>query len=209
MRYERKYRIENTAPHLVEQIVRMHPASFRTAYPDRQVNNIYFDTPSFAAFHENESGVAQRKKYRLRWYGPFLQIMEKLVLEVKIKENLLGYKESYPLGNFSFQQLEAVSAQVNRKIADYQLLLPTLMNSYQRSYWVTPNNKIRLTIDSQMYFHPLYKQRNFSKYHLHDPAVIVEVKYDEKEESAAREIMQHLPFRITKNSKYVNGMTWK
>ncbi len=209
MRYERKYRIENTAPHVVEQVVRMHPASFRTAFPARQVNNIYFDTPSFATFHENESGVAQRKKYRVRWYGPFLQVMQAPVLEVKIKENLLGYKESFPMENTCLPQLKEIGSKVNRKIADYQLLLPTLMNSYHRSYWVTSNQKIRLTIDSQMYFHPLYKQASFTKYHLHDPAVIVEVKYDEKEESAAREIMQHLPFRITKNSKYVNGMSWK
>ena len=69
MRYERKYRIENVDISLINQIVKMHPAGFRKAYPDRSVNNIYLDTPDFETYRANVAGVSERKKYRVRWYG--------------------------------------------------------------------------------------------------------------------------------------------
>jgi len=192
--------------HLVEQVVRMHPASFQKAYPNRQVNNVYFDTSTFTTFHENQGGIAQRKKYRVRWYGPFLQILQNPILEVKVKDNLLGYKESHPLQNTTLQNLEALKTVVNQKLNTHQALQPVLLNAYERSYWVTPNQKIRLTIDWNLAFHQLYKHPNFNKFHLKDSAVIVELKYAEDQEADASRIMQHLPFRLTKQSKYVEGI---
>ncbi len=192
--------------HLVEQVVRMHPASFQKAFPNRQVNNVYFDTATFTTFHENQSGIAQRKKYRVRWYGSFMQIMQNPVLEVKVKDNLLGYKENHPLPNFALQNLGELKAVVNQKLHTYKALQPVLLNSYQRSYWVTPNQKIRLTIDWDLAFHQLYKHPEFHKFLQKDPAVIVELKYAEDQETEASRIMQHLPFRLTKQSKYVEGI---
>jgi len=206
LRYERKYRIEQMPAHLVEQIVRMHPASFQKSFPDRQVNNVYFDTSTFTTFHENQSGIAQRKKYRVRWYGPFMQILEHPVLEVKVKDNLLGYKESHPIPNATLQNLDELKAVVNQQLNTHQALQAVLLNSYQRSYWVTPNQKIRLTIDWDLSFHQLFKHPQFSKFLLKDKAVIVELKYAEDQETAASRIMQHLPFRLTKQSKYVEGV---
>ena len=37
----------------------MHPAGFRPAYPDRRVNNIYFDTWDYRAYAENLAGVSR------------------------------------------------------------------------------------------------------------------------------------------------------
>ena len=53
MRYERKYKIENLSLPLVEQSVRLHPASFKKIFPDRQINNIYFDTADFRTYKDN------------------------------------------------------------------------------------------------------------------------------------------------------------
>lgn len=192
--------------HLVEQVIRMHPASFQKAFANRQVNNVYFDTASFTTFHENQSGIAQRKKYRVRWYGPFMQILQNPVLEVKVKDNLLGYKESHPLQNTTLQDLDALKAKVNQQLKTHQALQPVLLNAYQRSYWVTPNQKIRLTIDWELAFHQLFKYPKFNTFQLDDPAIIVELKYPEDMEDEASRIMQHLPFRLTKQSKYVEGI---
>ena len=192
--------------YLVEQVVRMHPASFQKAFPNRQVNNVYFDTSSFSTFHENQSGIAYRKKYRVRWYGAFMQILQNPVLEVKVKDNLLGYKENFALKNTSLQELDQLKKIVNKQLQLYRTLSPVLLNAYQRSYWLTPNQKIRLTIDWDMKFHQLYKHPYFNRFHLKDPAVVVELKYDEDQEMAASRIMQDLPFRLTKNSKYAEGI---
>ena len=43
------------------------------AFPDRIVNNVYFDTPDLAAFEANLWGAPERRKCRLRWYGETFQ----------------------------------------------------------------------------------------------------------------------------------------
>ena len=69
MRYERKYKIENVALDVIIQALKMHPAGLSKIYPDRQINNIYFDTPGLTTYKENVMGIANRDKYRVRWYG--------------------------------------------------------------------------------------------------------------------------------------------
>ena len=207
MRYERKYRVESINPQLVEQVVRMHPASFRKAYPDRKVNNIYFDTASFSTFYENQSGIANRQKHRVRWYGEFMQIIQNPILETKVKENFLGYKKSQPLPHMALSEMDQIKKLVNQNLEDTNELEPVLINAYRRSYWVTPNQLIRLTVDWEMQFHQWFKQPRFSQYQLQDTAVVVELKYPKNQEAVASHIMQYLPFRITKNSKYVTGMS--
>ena len=86
MRYEIKYAIENVNHYAIKAYLMAHPASFTTAYPDRQVNNIYMDTPEFKCFHENVEGHPFRKKMRLRWYGDSHLPTYNSVLEEKVKE---------------------------------------------------------------------------------------------------------------------------
>ena len=93
MRFERKYRIENQPVSVVQQMLRFHPAGFRKLFPDRQVNNIYYDTTELLTFHQNVYGQNERKKYRVRWYGSDLQQLTKPRLEIKSKHNELGAKK--------------------------------------------------------------------------------------------------------------------
>jgi len=69
LRYERKYKLDLATPAFVKQVIKMHPASFRKIHPDRQVNNIYFDTIDLTTYKDNVIGIADRKKFRVRWYG--------------------------------------------------------------------------------------------------------------------------------------------
>ena len=64
-------------------------------YPDRQINSLYFDDKNFSCVRDNLSGVAQRKKYRLRWYGKIEQELSDPILEVKIKNGRLGSKKYF------------------------------------------------------------------------------------------------------------------
>ncbi len=52
------------------------------SYPDRWVNNIYFDNINFDLFNMSVEGQSKRNKVRLRWYGDFYNI-EKPTLEQK------------------------------------------------------------------------------------------------------------------------------
>lgn len=207
MRYERKYKVDNLQPAIFGQAVRLHPACFRPVFSPRRVNNLYFDTPDFSAFHDNTAGVSQRVKHRLRWYGRPFEVINDPILETKVKDNLLGRKENYPLpkGQYSPDKLNSLLEQVRRHLGYGRELQPVLFNSYYRSYWATPNGRFRITIDSELQFGAYREQPGrLLPYRL--PAVILELKYEQEAEAESDFIMQHLPFRQTRSSKYVVGV---
>ena len=208
MRYERKYRIEAVAAHLIRQGIRLHPAGFRPVHSVRQINNIYFDTPSFNTYKDNVLGLAERKKYRVRWYGKDLLNIEGAVLELKIRQQELGYKISYEIGDFSFLDINTLIKKVNGFCPEnLGLLRPTLFNAYQRAYWETSDRSFRLTLDENLQFAPLIPEPFVGRQVLNEYNVsILELKYEEELDKYADRITQKIPFRRTKNSKYVSGI---
>ncbi len=127
MRFERKYRIENMSIGHVIQIVKSHPSGFYKAFPDRVVNNIYFDTPNLECFNDNLNGLSHRKKYRVRWYAEKIQHISNPKLEIKYKENMLGGKVVFDIKEFSLHKLSDLKATVNNQIAEQFTLQPVLL----------------------------------------------------------------------------------
>ena len=207
MRYERKYKIDHLSKYAVEQAVKLHPAGFRKIFPNRQVNNIYFDTADYQTGLQNIEGVNQRKKYRLRWYGQDLQQIDKPRFETKIKHNELGTKQIIQFESTQLANLAAITEAVNQQAQNRHLLLyPSLLNTYQRSYFGTANGKFRMTVDWDLHFYPLLHKTAFSQHPQSQESVILELKYEESEDNNAKDIFNYLPFRQTKNSKYVTGI---
>lgn len=206
MRFERKYRIETLTVSEVEQILRLHPVSFRQLHPDRQINNIYFDSPDLMTYHQNLSGVGYRKKYRIRWYGEDPKKVRKPKFEIKIKKNELGEKETFKVEKFSLDRLGPITKEVNRLNPDGNLLMPVLLNSYKRGYLISSDGRFRVTIDHHMHYHSLINQPHFARYYYGDPAIVLEVKYEAETDNLLSEITQRLPFRQSKHSKYVVGV---
>ena len=68
-RFEIKFVANEFEVDYVRQWVRLHWACFYVPYPDRWVNNVYFDTLNYFAYEENLSGASARTKVRYRWYG--------------------------------------------------------------------------------------------------------------------------------------------
>ncbi|MEM9916530.1 MAG: polyphosphate polymerase domain-containing protein [Bacteroidota bacterium] len=207
MRYERKYKVDDMSLAVAKQILKWHPASFRPLYPDRQINNIYFDTPNLTTYHENVMGISERKKYRVRWYGDDVRVIGRPRFEMKIKNNQLGSKEVLPIDEFRLDDLRSLTQGVNRLSRAPQALRPVLLNAYRRSYYGTSDGHFRITIDETVHYFSFLNAFRFTRFNLSDQAIIVELKYEQAlEGEAAQKIMQHLPFRQTKSSKYVNGM---
>ena len=180
-RFERKFTA--TAAHRSEFIfqIKKHPAFFREVYHSRQVNNIYFDTPGLQFFNDNIIGVAERKKVRIRWYGDVNGKIISPKLEYKIKSGLLGTKWTFDLVDFELGSfvggsplyppqgrgvktfsLKKYISDIFQKsnlpaeiIADLKMLSPTLINSYQRTYFLSADKKYRLTFDEGLkYYRP-------------------------------------------------------
>ena len=84
-------------------------------------------------------------------------------------------------------------------------LVPVLNNAYHRSYYISADGLFRITIDDQQTFAiPFTHQQHIP---VHSYPLIVELKYDQKHADRSKFIMDYLPFRQTKNSKYTNGVT--
>jgi hypothetical protein len=213
-RYERKIFITSLSKYEVEQIIKMHPSLFIKAFPERYVNNIYFDTHNYNNLLDNIEGNPDRIKIRVRWYGDLFGLIEKPVLEIKIKKGFLGKKISIPLKPFMLNKHANISEIIdsahisdNSIIKDLKLLSPTLLNRYARKYYQSSNKKYRITLDSQQSFYSISKVSNaFLNRYTEDVSVILELKYDKEHDQGANYIISMFPFRITKSSKYVNGL---
>ena len=145
MRHERKYRILHQSFAFVQQMIRHHPRGFRSLYPDRQVNNIYLDTPQLQCCRDNVAGLAKRRKYRVRWYGEMgATVINNPKLEIKIKNDVLGDKQIHPFPAFKLSDYRTVGTTVQNILALPIALQPTLLNTYQRSYYGLPNQKFRM-----------------------------------------------------------------
>ena len=214
-RYERKFRLPAESIAEIEQSIRLNPVAFREIYRPRQVNNVYYDTPNFDCYQENLDGVANRVKFRTRWYGDLYGRIEHPVFEAKIKDGLLGRKQAIPLPSLEFQS----SADANRMKAAIEQeeriraafggwnLSPVLLNRYTRKYAVSADGTIRMTLDSEMSFYGIGLLGGPSLRSISDRAnVILELKYSPESEDRAKEVAQAFPYRLGKFSKYVEGL---
>ncbi len=215
-RYERKFALSDLHVSSAEQIVRNHQAYFKEVYAERFINNIYFDTQNLTNYYDNSFGKAQRKKYRIRWYGDLSGEIKNPILEIKIKDALLGIKESFRLSPFVFNSDNFVKAVKNslkssdlpeRVREEMNALTPTLLNRYKRKYFIDFSKKYRVTIDSEIeYFHIANINHAFKNKFSDRDSVILELKYSQEDNNNVSAISSQFPFRMTKNSKYVNGI---
>ena len=58
-RYEMKYEVDPDIAHAIASIIHTHPAGFVKAFPDRWINNIYFDTVDFDTCQHNLDGISK------------------------------------------------------------------------------------------------------------------------------------------------------
>ncbi|MBI9037310.1 MAG: polyphosphate polymerase domain-containing protein [Bacteroidales bacterium] len=215
-RFERKFVIDTLCRSGVELIIKQNPFAFSPIYHERFINNIYFDTPSLNYFFDNHIGKSERKKVRIRWYGDFFGIIYHPVLEFKFKEGHVGWKESFKLKefvldkNFNNDDIKTIiknSDVPNWVIEETIKLEPTLLNRYTRKYLQSFNKKYRITIDNDLVYRNISKRNNsFTNESADNNLIIIELKYNFEFDETASKVSNYFPFRLTKNSKYVNGI---
>ncbi len=213
-RYERKFAGDALSQKKAEVLLKTHPEMFRESYPPRLVNNIYFDTPSLEYYADNHQGKNNRQKFRIRWYGNLFGEV-KGILEIKIKKGLVGIKKSFPLIPFIVDEnlsksklIEVIKAsKVDEDIVQkFQLLEPVLVNRYSRKYFENFNRKFRVTFDSEMCFYQFNRNIRMNDFRQDKHLFVIELKYFKEFDKEAGKLTQYFPFRLSKNSKYVNGI---
>jgi SPX domain protein involved in polyphosphate accumulation len=215
-RYERKFFISELSRQSVESIVRLHPAMFSEIFHQRFVNNIYFDSFGLQNYNDNVHGSTRRIKVRIRWYGELFGNVTRPVLELKAKDGVLGKKESYSLQPFRLDEIFGESMVTDLfassdipEIVKMKLgfLKPVLLNRYSRKYFQSADKRYRITLDGDLVFYRITHQFNsFMSKMKDDISVILELKYAADSDLDANHISNNFPFRVTKSSKYVQGI---
>jgi len=216
-RYERKFLVEDLMPFQVAALIKQHPRLFYTAYPPRYVDNLYLDTPDMVNYFDNVAGATQRCKVRVRWYGdPFGEIASPM-LEVKRKDGVVGTKHTYSLA--AFQMDAGFCDHIFQRALMESDLLPdarlalrglrvVLFNRYYRHYYATRDGSFRITLDTHMEFYKVNGRfgNQFAHHQVNARDVVVELKYEVELEPQANRVAGFFPFRVTRNSKYVQGI---
>lgn len=201
---------------VIENWLKLNPAGFYRPYPDRWVNNVYFDTHDYFAFNENLTGASCRTKLRYRWYGRSTSI-GKGVLELKCKRNYFGWKIRFPVHDMpandtsSWRDIrQMMMEQLDGDARNWITLNPhpVIINHYYRRYFVSRDDRIRATIDSrQAFFDQRYKPSpNFNSRSNIPRVLVLEFKFGRQDRTMASQILQGVPIRVSRNSKYVFGI---
>ncbi len=212
-RFEKKFFISDITKQEIENNIKLHPAVFSEIYYERFVNNIYLDSFDLSNYFDNLTGISERRKVRIRWYGDLLGEIKSPVLEIKIKSNNLSYKISYPLVEFSLDKnftIETIrdvfiKSQLPQSLkGEFLSFEMSSFNRYKRKYFQSKDKAFRFTIDSEMQFYSLFSMwNNFLDKRVDRKNIVLELKYDgQQREGTIDFVTNFLPYRLTKSSKY-------
>lgn len=200
----------------VEAMLMRHPALFYEPYPPRFVNNIYLDTIEFTNYGDNLAGAADRTKIRLRWYHDLFRHVDDGMLEFKIKQGVVGWKEQYAFPPFTFKAgfvgrdfIEWVATSSLPSEVKLRLMLqrPSLVNRYRRTYFATRDGRFRVTVDTDLEYYKINRLSNrFLVRQEEKDTLILELKYDQANSRGAARISSRFPLRLSRSSKYAHGV---
>ena len=213
-RYEKKFIINLNNFFLINKYIKENSLMFSKEFKSRIIQTIYFDNNNLKLCKQNLDGLNKRKKIRIRWYQDNSNLIQPF-LELKIKNGNLGRKLRYKLNpifkNYNSIELKDILKSLSESEFDRSIkeniftYKPNLIVEYKRKYLSSRIIDCRLTIDQNIKFKKIYanfiscNSRSYNK-------VILELKYAANLDKKFLSGILDLPFRITKHSKYVEGI---
>lgn len=192
-RHEYKYSINLSQAEILRERAAavMLPDSHADAGGGYHVRSLYFDTPYDDCCFENESGVDNRHKYRIRVYG-----QDSPVISLEIKSKLYGMtlKESCRITREEFEALisdlplfpSGQQPDALRKflIARERFVLrPKVIVDYDRIPFVYPDGNVRMTLDmnlcSSNHTELFFEKHTDARPVLSEGQELMELKFDE------------------------------
>jgi SPX domain protein involved in polyphosphate accumulation len=211
-RYEIKFVLDNSRmSDAIQWLYNKTTAS--KVYDNRTVNSIYFDDVGFSSVRDNLAGIAQRNKFRLRWYGN--QKYSVPTFEVKTRNGRLGYKTTYQINSIkdSLKELsiDKITSRCMKDLLAHNVvfdeyLVPTLQVNYEREYYET-HDGIRITIDQNIQFsdtqlHASINENNAFPY----PFNVMEIKFKPGMNRTVAKLIKPLHITSKRHSKYLVGL---
>jgi hypothetical protein len=216
MRYEIKYLVGPNQVTELESWLSGKPF-VRQTFPPRQVNSIYFDSLDFKSAQDNLDGIANRSKFRIRWYGDIERSRKDLTFEIKSKRGRLGSKVSTPLGELTTPLMKMTNREIGNALhtdmSARQLvppgvaLQPIIYIAYERRYHEAAGG-IRITFDQGLNFRQITENRHQSSSSVSCyQKSVLEFKFAPEAKEQAARIMRDLRLVPSRSSKYVIGLS--
>ena len=206
---------DSLAIYEVRRWVRGHSHAFRTAFPPRQVNNIYFDTQDLDCLNDHISGVFERQKLRFRWYGKDLSRV-KGHLELKHKSNRVGWKSSQDIDAVldleKMNWMELLRTLRNQANSTFREMLsvsqPISISGYRREYYESGDRNTRVTLDYDLF---AFDQQLSGRPNLRYKTpmlnqMVIEIKCNSDNSAHLDGVLAEFPLRIVNYSKYLEPL---
>lgn len=223
-RVEDKYYIyEDQIAYLVNRLKEIMDYDEHSSDGGYLIRSVYFDDANDSALLENEAGVDEREKFRIRTYERDDNFIR---LEEKSKKSGLTHKESSVIDRDTVVSLlrdgcSAERAPLNsgcliqkdgflfKKLyakMNTSLLHPVTIVEYERQAFVERAGNVRITFDKNIgaseYVDRFFENDVYSKPVLPSGAHILEVKYDEFLPEYIQQILEIGSLQRTAFSKY-------
>lgn len=216
-RNEQKYIVSPSQSRAIELLLRraLKPDSNAGGNYGYRVRSLYFDDMRDTAFYENESGVDDRQKIRIRAYDKNF-----VDLKLEIKSKLNGYtrkeRTNIPpdtakklIGRIRIPPSLAAGDKVLTKVllrAMTSTLVPKAIIEYNRLVFTTPVGNVRITIDSNIRYSPdckrFFRDNILGRPLLAGKKSVLEVKYDDILPGYIEGLLNTGDFNPTPFSKY-------
>lgn len=188
-----------------------------------QVNSLYFDSPDYGCFWDKESGIADRKKLRYRYYNDLHSGDDAVFVEIKRKKDALVIKD-----RVKFDVASCSNNLFDNKLRDMRLvdkkndfleeiiwfknrnsMKPKLFVTYRRKALVGKIDKrFRVTLDHDIRTQKLSDLHNqLGKLEsVYPEGVVLELKYNNVLPKWFQEIIQKYQLQRLAYSKYCNSL---
>ena len=215
-RIELKFITQDTNYYQIRNWIRLHKGCFKPIYKPRYVNNIYFDDFNLDTYADNLFGNTFRVKFRYRWYDD-LKKCDGGNFEIKFKRNIYGWKEKFKISGLGeidklnwkhFSEKVKNALPLKNKVYFDKYNMPCILNRYFREYFLSHDRNFRITVDRKL---DIFDQRakfkpNINSKVLRNNHLIVEIKFDRNKRSEINNLLDDIPIRNSRNSKYINSV---
>lgn len=212
-RYELKFVLDETERNYFYSWIKQN-TDFKKNYKNRIINSIYLDDTEFTSAKNNLIGLSRRKKFRFRWYDNNYE--NNINFEIKNKKDRLSYKNIFYFKDINKNSLKKIYNFTKYIITEIEKkeniffdnhIYPVLNVNYKREYYEN-SRKIRITIDSNIYFSETnIFNNNILKNASHYPKYIIEFKFDPKEKNEVSKILKQISLYPRRQSKYLLGLS--
>lgn len=179
------------------------------------IRSLYFDNSSDTALHDKNKGILRRYKYRIRIYNKSDQSIK---LERKSKQDSYVWKETVQLTREEYERIlrgdVAFLRDSPHPIArdfyyryTWTKMEPRVIVDYMREAYVCEQGDVRITFDKELMSGvnslDIFDPNLVTVEAIHEPKMIVEVKYLHYVPSHVKSLMQLERHQRSAISKYV------